>query len=85
MAVIAKIDQPILKRIIVGKVFLVEDHINNNDDTNAKMYSHHHCLPNIRPGKIIDSFVANAQNSTVLGLFQYLIFFMVLMASSHSM
>jgi hypothetical protein len=69
---------------MLGRVFLVDDHIKDNDDINAKMYSHHHCFPNSSPGNMIDSFVANAQNSTVLGLFQYFLLPIVLRASIHS-
>jgi hypothetical protein len=70
IAVIAKIVHNILNHIIVGRVFTVDDHINAALDTSAKMYSHHHCLPNNKPGNIIDIFVIKAKNSTVLGLFQ---------------
>lgn len=40
-------------------------------ESKAKMYSHHHCLPNSNPGKIMHIFVANAQASTAFTLFQY--------------
>jgi hypothetical protein len=60
-----------LNHIIVGNVLTVEDQIRAKLDTNANIYSHHHCFPNNSPGKIIDIFVINAKNSTVFGLFQY--------------
>jgi hypothetical protein len=69
---------------MLGKVFLVDDHINANDDISANIYSHHHCFPNSSPGNMIDSFVVNAQNSTVLGLFQYFLLPIVLRASIQS-
>jgi hypothetical protein len=54
----------------VGRVFIVEDHIKAILETKANIYSHHHCFPNNNPGKIIQSFVINAKNSTVFALFQ---------------
>lgn len=73
-----------LNQIIVGKVFTVDDQISARLDTNAKMYSHHHCLPNSKPGNMIDIFVIKAKNSTVFGLFQYSLCFIVFSAFSHS-
>lgn len=67
---IASADHNILNQIIVGKVFTVDDQINERLETNAKIYSHQNCLPNKRPGKIIAIFVMNAKNSTVFGLSQ---------------
>jgi hypothetical protein len=80
----AKIDQPMLNKIIEGRVFFVEDQINAKLETKANIYSHHHCLPSNSPGKIIQSFVIKAKNSTVLGLFQYALSDMFFMASTHS-
>jgi hypothetical protein len=34
---VARIDQAILKRIIVGNVFLVDDHIKASDEIKAKI------------------------------------------------
>ena len=56
---------------MVGNVFIVEVKIKARLDTRANINSHHHCLPNKRPGKIIASFVEKAQNSIMLVLFQY--------------
>jgi hypothetical protein len=69
--VTASIDHRILNQIIVGKVLTVDDQISARLDTSANMYSHHHCCPSIRPGKIMQIFVMKAKNSTVFGLFQY--------------
>jgi hypothetical protein len=71
IATVAKIDQPTLKYIIVGKVFIVEVNISAKLDARANINNHHHCLPNKRPGKIIASLVEKAQNSIILVLFQY--------------
>jgi hypothetical protein len=67
-----------LNQIIVGKVFTVDDQISARLETNAKTYSHHHCLPNNKPGNIMDIFVMKAKNSTVLGLSQYFLLNIVL-------
>jgi hypothetical protein len=80
----ARIVHRILNQIIVGKVFTVADQISARLDTNANMYSHHHCLPNRRPGNIIDIFVIKAINSTVFGLFQYFLSNIVFKAAYHS-
>ena len=69
---------------MVGRVFTVDDHINATLDTRAKMYSHHHCLPNNKPGNIIDIFVIKAKNSTVFGLLQYSLCLIVFNALIHS-
>ena len=71
IATVAKIDQPTLKYIMVGKVFIVEVKIKAKLEAKANTNNHHHCLPNKRPGNIIASFVENAQNSIMLVLFQY--------------
>lgn len=73
-----------LNQIIVGNVFTVDDQINARLETDAKMYSHHHCLPNSKPGNIIDIFVINAKNSTVFGLSQYSLCLIVFSAFIHS-
>jgi hypothetical protein len=73
-----------LNQIIVGKVLTVDDQINARLDTRANMYSHHHCLPNNKPGNIIDIFVMKAKNSTVLGLSQYFLCLIVFRALIHS-
>lgn len=61
---------PILKYMIVGSVFTVDDHIKAKLETNANIYSHQNCTPNINPGNIIISFVENAQNSIMFTLVQ---------------
>jgi hypothetical protein len=71
IAAAASIDQQMLNQIIVGSVLTVDDQISARLETNAKIYSHHHCFPNSKPGKIIHTFVMKAKNSTVFGLFQY--------------
>jgi hypothetical protein len=80
----AKIDQPMLNKIIEGRVFFVEDQINAKLETKANIYSHHHCLPSNNPGKIIQSLVIKAKNSTVFGLLQYALSDIFFMASTHS-
>ena len=67
----AKMDQPILKYIIVGNVFIVDVKINAKLDANANTNSHQNCFPNRRPGNIINNFVEKAKNSIVFTLFQY--------------
>jgi hypothetical protein len=71
IAVAARIVHIILNTMIVGRVFTVEVHISARLDTNAKIYNHHHCIPNKRPGTMIVTLVMNAKNSTVFALFQY--------------
>jgi hypothetical protein len=66
----ARVDHIILNIIIVGSVFTVDVHINARLDTNAKIYSHHHCIPKRRPGIIIVALVINDINSIKLTLFQ---------------
>lgn len=66
----AKTDQPILKYIMVGKVLTVDVSIKVKLDTRANIYSHQNWTPKRSPGKMIASFVENAQNSTVLVKFQ---------------
>lgn len=70
MATEAKIDQPILNSMMVGKVLIVDDHIRAKLETKANINSHHHCFPNKSPGNIIQSLVIKAKNSTLLALFQ---------------
>jgi len=62
---------------------MVDDQISARLETKAKIYSHHHCFPNNKPGKIIHTFVIKAKNSTVFGLFQYFLSNMDLSASIH--
>jgi hypothetical protein len=59
-----------LNQIMVGMVLIVEVIIKAMLDARAKMYNHHHCFPKIRPGKIIEILVINAQASIVFTLFQ---------------
>jgi len=59
-----------LNHIIVGRVFIVDDHIKEKLDIKANIYSHQNCLPNKRPGNMIIIFVIKAKNSTVFGLSQ---------------
>jgi hypothetical protein len=60
-----------LKRIIVGSVFLVEVQIRLKLETIANIYSHHHCFPNRRPGKIIAIFVEKPNASMMFTFVQY--------------
>lgn len=70
IAMVAKIDHPILNNMIVGRVLMVDDHIRAKLETKANINSHHHCFPNKRPGNIMQSLVIKAKNSTLLALFQ---------------
>ena len=60
---VARILQQILNQMIVGRVLIVDVIIKAILDARAKRYNHHHCLPKIRPGKIIEILVINAQAS----------------------
>lgn len=62
--------QRTLNIMMVGRVFTVDVHIKAKLEARANIYSHHHCLPNNKPGKMIEIFVINAQNSIELALFQ---------------
>jgi hypothetical protein len=77
IAVIAKRDQSRLNQIRVGRVFTVDDQMREMLVTKAMIYSHHNWVSNRSPGIIIAALVINAANSTVLGLFQYLLLFML--------
>lgn len=70
IAKVAKTDHPILNKIMLGKVLTVDDHIKAKLEIKANTKSHHHCFPNNSPGKIIQSLVIKAKNSTLLALFQ---------------
>jgi hypothetical protein len=76
----AKVVQIRLNQISVGIVFTVDDQINIILEIKANMYSHQICLSNSRPGIIIIAFATKAKNSTVFGLFQYFLYFIVLRA-----
>lgn len=69
-----------LKRMIVGRVFSVDDQINARLEAMAKMYSHQNCLLKRRPGKMITILVVKPHASTVLGLVQYPLWDIVLTA-----
>jgi hypothetical protein len=71
MAIDAKTTHNTLNIIIVGRVFTVEVHIKAMLEHKANTYSHHHCFPNIKPGKMIVILVIKAKNSMEFGLFQY--------------
>jgi hypothetical protein len=55
---------------MVGRVLIVDVKISVKLEHNANIYSHHHCLPNNSPGKIIAIFVAKDKASIKLTLFQ---------------
>lgn len=67
----ARIIHKTLNQIIVGKVLIVDVITRTTLERRAKIYSHHHCLPKRRPGKIIEILVANEIASTVLTRSQY--------------
>jgi hypothetical protein len=70
MALLANTTHNALNIIMVGRVFTVDVQIKAKLEARAKIYSHHHCLPNSSPGNIIIILVINAKNSIELGLFQ---------------
>jgi hypothetical protein len=84
IAVRASNIQTILNHIRVGIVFTVEDHINITLVTKAITYSHHISTLKRSPGIMITAFTKKAKNSTVLGVFQYSLFFMLPRALTHS-
>lgn len=67
---VARITQQMLNQIIVGMVLIVDVIIKARLDARANKYSHHHCFSNIRPGKIIEILVINAQASIVFTFVQ---------------
>ena len=73
-----------LNQIRVGMVFTVEDQISPRLDTSANIYNHQMLISKSSPGMIIIPLAANAKNSTVLALFQYLRWPIVFKASTHS-
>jgi hypothetical protein len=56
----------VLNRINVGKSFLIDAQINNEDVTNVKKCIYHNSIPNIKPGIMIIALAIQAQNSIVL-------------------
>ena len=66
----AKTIQAMLNQIIVGRVLIVDVITNAKLDAKANKYSHHHCLPNSSPGKMMHILVAKAQASTVFTFVQ---------------
>ena len=67
---VARTTQQMLNQMIVGMVLIVDVIIKAALDAMAKRYSHHHCFPNIRPGKMIEILVINAQASMMFTLVQ---------------
>jgi hypothetical protein len=55
---------------MVGRVLTVEVNIRARLEIKANKYNHQTWTPNKSPGKMIASFVLNAQNSIVFVLFQ---------------
>jgi hypothetical protein len=56
----------VLKAINVGKSFLIDAQINNEDVINVKKCKYHNSIPNTKPGMIIIAFANHAVNSIVL-------------------
>jgi len=63
---VANTTHAMLNQMIVGSVLMVDVNMRQVLDARANRYSHHHCLPNRRPGKMMAIFVPNAQASMVL-------------------
>lgn len=58
--------QSVLNPTSVGSNFLLDAHISVKDVNKVKKYSHQICIPKIKPGTIIQAFVSQEKNSTVL-------------------
>jgi hypothetical protein len=58
--------QIVLKRISVGKLFLIDAQINKEDVSNVMKCKYHNSIPNIRPGMIIIALAIHADNSIIL-------------------
>lgn len=56
----------VLNAINVGKSFLIDAQINNEDVSSVKKCIYHNSIPNINPGMIIIAFDIHAANSIVL-------------------
>lgn len=67
---VARTTQQRLNQMIVGMVLIVDVTIKAMLDARAKRYNHHHCFPNIRPGKMIEILVIKAQASIMFTFVQ---------------
>jgi len=56
----------VLKAINVGKSFLIDAQINNEDVINVKKWNCHISIPNTKPGMIMIALANHAQNSITL-------------------
>jgi hypothetical protein len=56
----------VLNAISVGKSFLIDAHINNEDVSNVRKCIYQSSTPKIKPGIIIIAFANQAANSIVL-------------------
>ena len=56
----------VLNATRVGSNFLYEAQTNVAEVNSVKKYSHHSCMPNIKPGTMIMALVNHERNSTVL-------------------
>lgn len=71
MDAVARRTHAMLNQIIVGSVFMVDVKMRARLENKANRYSHHHCFPNSKPGKMIAILVENAHASTTLTRVQY--------------
>jgi len=56
----------VLNRINVGKLFLIDAQINNEDVSSVRKCIYHNSIPNIRPGTMIIALAIQEQNSIIL-------------------
>ena len=56
----------VLKATKVGSNFLYEAQTKVAEVSSVKKYSHHSCMPKIKPGTMITALVNHDRNSTVL-------------------
>jgi hypothetical protein len=56
----------VLNKINVGKLFLIDAQINNEDVSSVRKCIYHNSIPNIRPGTMIIALAIQEQNSIIL-------------------
>jgi hypothetical protein len=56
----------VLNKISVGKSFLIDAQINNEDVSSVRKCIYHNSIPNIKPGTMIIALAIQEQNSITL-------------------
>jgi hypothetical protein len=56
----------VLNKINVGKLFLIDAQINNEDVSSVRKCIYHNSIPNIKPGTMIIALAIQEQNSIIL-------------------